>query len=720
MLLARRLLAKRSLATSAPAAPPAPVEVELFVNGNSIKVAPGSTLIQACEKAGATIPRFCYHERLAVAGNCRMCLVEVEKSPKPVASCAFPVAAGMRVHTETPMVHKAREGVMEFLLSNHPLDCPICDQGGECDLQDQSVRYGSDRGRFREFEGKRSVEDKNFGPLVKTTMTRCIHCTRCVRFSNEIAGADELGTSGRGNDMQIGMYIERALNTEMSGNIIDLCPVGALTSKPYEFKARPWELRKTESIDVLDAIGSNIRVDSRGLEVLRVLPRVNEDINEEWINDKTRFACDGLKRQRLTVPMIRDAEGKFAAVPWKVALQAVTERLMNTPAEQICAVAGQLTDVETMVSVKDLFARMGSRNLRLDGEYLHSPPVHGVEFRSNYLLNSQVVGAEKADVILLIGTNPRHEGAIFNTRIRKNYLNGAEIGLVGELPRLNYEVDHLGNDLSALDKIEKSGFFAKFAKAKNPMVVIGSGVVEHAEAASVYKSIAEKLVKKIPALLTEEWNGISVLQRDASVAGALDVGFQPSTDSKPVAESKLVYLLGADRISESDIPKDAFVIYQGHHGDAGANFADVILPGCAYTEKNATYVNTEGRPQLTRKAIGSPGDARQDWKIVRALSEMVGQPLPYDEEQEIRDRLADIAPHFAQYGLTQPTAFAKQALDQVASKASKSKKSKPLSLPIKDFYLTDVISRNSVTMAKCSSLYTHGQQKELEQFSTRA
>lgn len=492
-------------------------EVELFIDGKSVKIEQGTALIQACEKAGATIPRFCYHERLSVAGNCRMCLVEVEKVPKPIASCAYPVAAGMKVYTNTPLVHKAREGVMEFLLSNHPLDCPICDQGGECDLQDQSVRYGSDRGRFHEFEGKRAVEDKDFGPLVKTTMTRCIHCTRCVRFANEVAGAEELGTSGRGNDMQIGMYIEKTLDSELSANIIDLCPVGALTSKPYEYKSRPWELKKTESVDVLDAIGSHIRVDSRGLEVMRVLPRLNEDINEEWINDKTRFACDGLKRQRLTAPMAK-VDGSLVPVTWREALQRVATKLRDVDGTKVSAVAGQLACVESMVALKDLLTRLGSDNFHLDGKHLGKAPVHGVDVRSNYLFNSRIPAPEQADVLLLVGAYPRKEGAILNARIRKSWLhNGLEVGLVGENAALTYDYEHVGEDVTAFEALLDGShpFAKKLASAKKPMVIVGSGVVEHADAARVFGQLGA-LAKSVPALLTEQWNGINVLQRVCS------------------------------------------------------------------------------------------------------------------------------------------------------------------------------------------------------------
>ena len=690
-------------------------QVEVFIDGQSVRVPVGAALIQACEKTGAVIPRFCYHERLMVAGNCRMCLVEVEKVPKPVASCAYPVTPGMRVHTSTPMVHKAREGVMEFLLSNHPLDCPICDQGGECDLQDQSVRYGSDRGRFREIEGKRAVEDKDFGPLVKTTMTRCIHCTRCVRFANEIAGAEELGTSGRGNDMQIGTYIEKVIDSEMSANIIDLCPVGALTSKPYEFKSRPWELKKTESIDVMDALASNIRVDSRGVEVMRILPRVNDEINEEWINDKTRFACDGLKRQRLTAPLIK-LDGQFQQVSWKDALARLVTEIRNTPPSQMTAIAGQLADVESLVAMKDWMLGLGSQNLRLDGGFLKRAPVHGVDWRASYVLNTGLMNVEHADAILLIGTNPRHEAAGFNVRLRKRWLSyGCDFGLIGENVALTYDYDHLGHDLAALSKLENTRFFKKLSAAKNPMIIVGSGAVEHEHADQMFAQLA-KLVKKVPQLLTPEWNGINVLQRHASMTGALDIGFVPGPKATPLEESKLVYLLNADQITRADLPSDAFVVYQGHHGDHGAHLADLILPGAAYTEKSATYVNTEGRAQMTRQAVTPPGAAREDWKIIRALSEVMGHALPYDDHYSLHERMAEYAPHLTRLGAREPTLQPHQSLDYLASASFSSSSSSgktaassgALKAVIEDFYMTDPISRASVTMAKCSKAFNKG------------
>ncbi|CAO3643369.1 unnamed protein product [Cunninghamella blakesleeana] len=549
----------------------------------------GAALIQACEKAGADIPRFCYHERLSVAGNCRMCLVEVERAPKPVASCAYPVMPGMKVKTNSPMVHKAREGVMEFLLTNHPLDCPICDQGGECDLQDQSMRYGSDRGRFHEPTGKRAVEDKNFGPLINTEMTRCIQCTRCVRFANEVAGAPELGTSGRGNDMQISTYIEKTINSEMSGNVIDLCPVGALTSKPYRMTARPWELKKYETIDVSDAIGSNIRLDTRGVEVMRILPRLNDEINEEWISDKTRFQYDGLKVQRLTTPLVRTGD-RFVPSSWEAALELVSERLSSVKGNEAKAIAGHLADAESMVALKDLFNRIGSENLTIDAPNGKGPLALNNDFRSNYTLNSTLSGVEEADVVLLVGTNPRHEAPILNTRFRKAYLhNGQDFGVIGESNDLTYDYEHIGQDAKSIESLlDGSHPFAKrLAEAKKPLIIVGSGVVENAKDSDyLISKVAELADKHKNTVFQDNWNGFNVLQRAAARTAAYDVGFVPTT--KVAEASKFVYLLNADEINTEDVPKDAFVVYQGHHGDVGAQYADVILPGAAFTEKNAT------------------------------------------------------------------------------------------------------------------------------------
>ncbi|KAK3814178.1 MAG: G subunit of NADH dehydrogenase [Benniella sp.] len=682
-------------------------EVEVFVDGKSVKVEAGSAAIQACEKAGVHIPRFCYHERLSVAGNCRMCLVEVEKSPKPVASCAFPVMPGMKIKTDTNLVKKAREGVMEFLLANHPLDCPICDQGGECDLQDQSVRYGSDRGRFSEVVGKRAVEDKELGPLIKTTMTRCIHCTRCVRFANEVAGFQDLGTSGRGNDMQIGTYIEKTMNSEMSGNLADVCPVGALLSKPYTFNARPWELKGTESIDVLDALGSNIRIDSRGVEVMRILPRLNEDINEEWISDRTRSAYDGLKTQRLTTPMVRKGD-TFVSVSWADALQKVASEF-KAAGSNIKAVAGQTADAESLVALKDLVNTLGSENVTVDNRR-QDGVAHGADFRSNYLLNSTISGIDQADALLLIGTNPRHEGTVMNARIRKSFVyNGLNVGLVGVPADLTYDYDHIGADTSSLEAVVSGShpFAAQLAAAKNPMIIVGSGVTDLPDSEYVFSAVSKIVEQHKDKFFQENWNGYNVLQRAASRAAAYDLGYAAQTTKSE--DAKVVYLLEADEVSPSDIPKDAFVVYQGHHGDVGAQYADVILPGATYTEKSATYVNTEGRPQMTRAAVPPPGAAREDWKIIRALSEVAGATLPYDDVHQVRERLSDIAPHFASYNVVEPSSVAVASLGLSTLKKAGAKSAKTQFTPvISDYYMTDSITRASSTMAKCSVAFNKG------------
>ncbi|KAK2624220.1 hypothetical protein QTJ16_006170 [Diplocarpon rosae] len=670
-----------------------PAEVQLTIAG--------SALIQACEKAGVTVPR-----KLMIAGNCRMCLVEVERAPKPVASCAWPVQPGMVVKTNSPLAHKAREGVMEFLLANHPLDCPICDQGGECDLQDQSMRYGADRGRFHEVGGKRATEDKNIGPLIKTSMNRCIHCTRCIRFANDVAGAPELGSTGRGNDMQIGTYLEKNLDSEMSGNVIDLCPVGALTSKPYAFRARPWELKHTESVDVLDGLGSNIRVDSRGLEVMRILPRLNDDVNEEWINDKSRFACDGLKTQRLTIPLIRK-DNKFLPASWEQALVEIGAAFKDfaPKGNEFKAIAGDLIEVESMVALKDLANKIGSENLALDQPSGSQPVAHGIDVRSNYLFNSKIWGVEEADAILIVGSNTRHEAAGLNARIRKQWMRSElEIGVVGESWESTFEFEHLGTDAAALKKALAGPFGKKLQAAKRPMIIVGSGVTDHADAKAIYEIVGTFVEKNAANFLTDEWNGYNVLQRAASRAGAYEVGFTTPSPAVANTKPKFVWLLGADEFNPADIPKDAFVVYQGHHGDRGAQVADVILPGAAYTEKSGTYINTEGRVQITRAATSLPGAARIDWKIIRAASEFLGAALPYDDVAQLRDRMVEISPALASYDIVEPVALKRlskvQLVDQ--NKGSKSTGA-PLKKIIENFYFTDVISRSSPTMARCSA-----------------
>ncbi|CAN6620832.1 hypothetical protein TRVA0_008S01332 [Trichomonascus vanleenenianus] len=691
-------------------------EVTLTIDGKEVSIEAGSALIQACEKAGVAVPRYCYHEKLAIAGNCRMCLVDLERAPKPVASCAFPVAQGMVVRTDTERVKKAREGVTEMLLANHPLDCPVCDQGGECDLQEQSMRYGSDRGRFKEIAGKRATEDKAIGPLVKTSMNRCIHCTRCVRFANDVAGAPELGTSGRGNEMQIGTYLERNLNTELSGNVIDLCPVGALTSKPYAFKARPWELKKTETIDVMDALGSNIRVDSRGTEVMRVLPRLHDDVNEEWIDDKTRFACDGLKTQRLTTPLIRQGE-TFVTATWADVLTKIRSEVsrLNLGENELKIVAGDLVDVESLVAAKDLANALGSENLATDAPRGSEPPVHGVDIRSNYLFNTSIAGVEQADCILLVGTNPRHEAAVLNARIRKSWMRKeVEIGLVGEQFDSTFWVEHLGGDHAALSNALGGEFGKKLAAAKKPMIVLGSAVREHPDAEAIVKSVAEFTKSHKSNFLTEEWNGFNVLERAASRSGAYDIGFAVPSQEVANTTPKVVYLIGADEVTAADIPKDAFVIYQGHHGDVGAAYADVVLPGAAYTEKTATYVNTEGRAQTTRAAVAPPGVAREDWKIIRAVGEVLGVTLPYEDVYEMRSRLEEVAPNLLSHDVLEPTTVAQMGIQQlVATLSSASASNAKLFKPIKDFYFTNSIARSSPTMAKSSAAFNKPAEQQI-------
>ncbi|WVQ71394.1 NADH dehydrogenase (quinone), G subunit [Cryptococcus sp. DSM 104548] len=685
-------------------------DVTLTIDGKEVTVPQGTALIQACEQAGATVPRFCYHDRLAIAGNCRMCLVEVERSPKPVASCAMPVMPGSKVFTNTPLVHKAREGVMEFLLANHPLDCPICDQGGECDLQDQSMRYGSDRSRFHEITGKRAIENKDLGPIVKTSMNRCIQCTRCVRFANDVAGVEDMGTTGRGNDLQIGMYIEKTMDSEMSGNIIDLCPVGALTSKPYAFQARPWELKKTESVDVLDAVGANIRIDSRGTQVMRVQPKVNDEINEEWISDKTRYAYDGLKYQRLTTPLVREGN-RFVAAGWEQALETIRHGLVSSGAkgDEIQAVAGALADTEALVAVKDLLNKLGSENLTLDQNLGDAPT--NVDIRSNYLFNTGIENVEDADAVLFIGSNPRHEAATINSRFRKSYLHrGADFAVIGEKFDSTFEYDHLGTsgkDVAAFFGGKAGNSFAKIWKdAKKPLIVVGSAVTETKDGAAILAEVSKHVLANSEKFLTSEWTGFSVLQRAASRAAAYDIGFTPSASASQT-KPKFVYLLNADDVDPASIPEDAFVVYQGHHGDHGAQFADVCLPAAAYTEKSTTWVNTEGRSQLGRTAVPPPGASREDWKIVRALSEVVGEPLPYDTAHDLRVRLYNISPSLVRYDeLERPSPeVLKLGLTSLSSSTAQSS-AEPLKKPITDFYRTDPISRASVTMADCSKAFT--------------
>ena len=610
---------------------------KIKVDGKEIEVPDHYTLLQAAETAGSEVPRFCFHERLSIAGNCRMCLIEVKGGPpKPAASCAMgvrdlrpgPNGETPEIFTNTPMVKKAREGVMEFLLINHPLDCPICDQGGECDLQDQAMAFGVDSSRYK--ENKRAVEDKYIGPLVKTIMTRCIHCTRCVRFTTEVAGISELGLIGRGEDAEITTYLEHAMTSELQGNVIDLCPVGALTSKPYAFQARPWELNKTESIDVMDAVGSAIRVDTRGREVMRILPRVNEQVNEEWISDKTRFIWDGLRTQRLDRPYVRK-DGRLVAASWPEAFEAIKTAVAKTKGSKIGAVAGDLATVEEMYALKLLMQSLGSPNIdaRQDGSVLNT-----ANGRASYIFNPAIDGIELADAILIIGSNPRFEASLLNARIRKHWrAAGTPIAVIGEQADLRYKYEYLGSGAETLADLANGSlkFLSVLKKAQNPMVVIGQGALSRADGASVL-GLAAKIAADTGAL-SAEWNGFGVIHTAASRVGALDIGFVPGTNGKTVAEMKgaldVLFLLGADELNWEKKSK-AFTVYIGTHGDQGAHNADVILPGAAYTEKSGTYVNTEGRVQMTNRAGFAPGNAKEDWAIVRALSDVLGKKLPFE------------------------------------------------------------------------------------------
>ncbi|KAI3946497.1 hypothetical protein MKX01_017713 [Papaver californicum] len=668
--------------------------IELFVDGYPVKVPKGMTVLQACELAGVDIPRFCYHNRLSIAGNCRMCLVEVEKSPKPVASCAMPALPGMKIKTDTPIAKKAREGVMEFLLMNHPLDCPICDQGGECDLQDQSMAFGSDRGRFTEM--KRSVVDKNLGPLVKTVMTRCIQCTRCVRFATEVAGVEDLGMLGRGSGEEIGTYVEKLMSSELSGNVIDICPVGALTSKPFAFKARNWELKGTESIDVTDAVGSNIRIDSRGPEVMRITPRLNEDINEEWISDKTRFCYDGLKRQRLNDPMIRGPDGRFKSVSWRDALAVVAEAAHQVLPKEIVGIAGKLSDAESMMALKDLLNKMGSNNVWCEGNGMNPQ----ADLRSGYLMNSSISGLEKADVFLLVGTQPRVEAPMVNARIGKTVrATKAKVGYIGPPAEFNYDHQHLGSGPQTLQEIAEGRhpFCSALLSAKNPAIIVGAGLFERKDKDAIFSTV-ESIAKQAKAVRSD-WNGLNVLLLNAAQAAALDLGLVPESENA-LETAKLVYLMGADDVDLEKLPSDAFVVYQGHHGDKGVYRANVILPSSAFSEKEGTYENTEGCTQQTLPAVPTVGDARDDWKILRALSEVSGLRLPYETLGGVRARIRTVAPNLVQMDEREPASFS-TTLTKPETQQKMNKEE--FGVVVENFYMTDAITRASKIMAQCSA-----------------
>ncbi|MGG5808362.1 NADH-quinone oxidoreductase subunit NuoG [Falsiroseomonas sp. CW058] len=673
---------------------------KVTVDGIEVEVPNGATVLQACEAAGKEIPRFCYHERLSVAGNCRMCLVEVEKAPKPVASCAYPVADGMAVKTDSPLVRNARRGVMEFLLINHPLDCPICDQGGECDLQDQAVAYGHDHSRYA--EPKRAVKDKYVGPLIKTVMNRCIQCTRCVRFAAEVAGVPEMGATGRGEAMEIGTYVEKALTSELSGNLIDICPVGALTSRPYAYVSRPWELRKTDSIDVQDATGTNIRVDNRGPEVLRILPRINDDVNEEWMADRGRFSFDGLKRRRLDRPWLR-VDGKLKAASWPEAFRAIAAKLRGLRGDRIGAVAGDLVDAESVFALKSLMGALGSPNLdcRQDGAAIDGSK------RDFFLFNSTIAGIDEADALLVIGSNPRTEAPVINARIRRRWTLGRfPIGRIGPAGvDLTYPHQHIGEGPAALRTLmEGTHHFARVLReATKPMVILGRGAIARPDGAAVLAA-AWEIARQADAL-RPDWHGFNMLHHFGGQVGALELGFLPGQGGRDLGGMlaggvDALWLLGADGFDTSAIPASTFVIYQGHHGDRAAARADVILPGAAYTEKDATYVNTEGRAQRAWLAVHAPGDAREDWRIIRAAGEGLGIRLPFDDLPQLRAAMVAHAPQlgepFARAGCGDATGPAGDA--SALSDA-------PFALPIAQYHLADAIARASDVMAECARIY---------------
>jgi NADH-quinone oxidoreductase subunit G len=695
---------------------------KLIVDGTEIEADDNITLLQACELAGAEIPRFCYHERLSVAGNCRMCLVEWVGAPKPQASCAlqvrdiFPNKDGTpaKINTKSPYARKAREGVMEFLLINHPLDCPICDQGGECDLQDQAMGYG--RAAFHRFnENKRAVEDKYMGPLIKTIMTRCIQCTRCVRFATEVAGVPDLGATGRGEDMEITTYLEKAFSSELSGNVVDLCPVGALTSKPYTFTARPWELHKTESIDVMDAQGCNIRVDARGPQVLRVLPRLHESVNEEWISDKARHACDGLVRQRLDKPYVKK-NGKLVPVLWADAFATIAARINKTSGEKMAAIVGDLAAAEEIKALKDLMGAFGAANLecRQDGAKIGTGP------RQSWLFNTTIAGVESADAILLIGANPRWEAPVLNARIRKAWVNGpVKIANIGTPVDLTYPVEQLGGADVLSGIADGSHAFAKVLKdAKRPMIIVGSGALARADGAAILNLVA-KIAGDTgaigPAGSSAEggWVGFNVLHTAASRVAALDLGFVKGRDIAGIldgaskGEIDFVWLLGADEFDTAKLG-NAFVVYQGTHGDAGAHRADVILPGAAYTEKDGIYVSFEGRVQRTKRAVFPPGEAKEDWAIIRAFSDVAGKTLPYDNRDQLHQAMYKDALHFKDMHETPAHLGADPAIWNAIGTAGTIDVRAPLECTIRDFYLTNPIARASETMAECSRIFAGG------------
>jgi len=671
--------------------------LKLKVNNIDVEVEEGLTVLQACEKAGVEIPRFCYHEKLSIAGNCRMCLVEMEKSPKPVASCAMPAAEGMNIKTNTAFVEKARKGVMEFLLANHPLDCPVCDQGGECDLQDQSMFYGVDKSRFN--ENKRQVLEKNMGPLIKTQMTRCIHCTRCVRFATEIAGVPELGAIGRGEDMQITTYLEKSMQSELSANVVDLCPVGALTSKPYVFEARPWELKKTESIDVMDAIGSNIRVDTYGWEVKRILPRINENINEEWISDKSRYACDGLLNQRLDTPYVK-YNNKFEKASWDEVFNIIKSKFNNTDKNKICGLTGDLVNMETLYIFKEFFNKtLGSQNVESRNDYTYL----NVEKRENYLFNSSINGIEESDFIFLIGTNPRYEATILNARIRKSYVqNKTKIISLNNVGDLTYPYEFLDGKINNIKEIsEDSHKVSKLIKeAKKPLIVFGQSAFKSKSAKYIFETMKNFLNKNNK--ISNEWNSLNVISDNASTVGSLDLGLYKTTDgSNKVLEDlnnnkfEIVYLLGLDSFQFKK--KNEFIIYQGSHGDKGAEIADIILPGAAYTEQNGYFTNLEGKLQKAYKASYPPEEAKEDWLIINELAEAMNHRKLFNDKDELDSSMLNyLNLYMEKDNLVVSTEFKDLIFENEILKIAN-----------EDYYYSNVIARASKTMFECKSAKTN-------------
>ena len=666
--------------------------LKLKVNNIDTEVEEGLTVLQACEQAGVEIPRFCYHEKLSIAGNCRMCLVEIEKSPKPIASCAMPATDGMNIKTNTPFVEKARKGVMEFLLANHPLDCPVCDQGGECDLQDQSMFYGIDKSRYK--ENKRAVPEKNMGPLIKTQMTRCIHCTRCIRFATEVAGVPELGAIGRGENMEITTYLERSMESELSANVIDLCPVGALTSKPYVFEARPWELKKTETIDVMDAVGSNIRVDTYGWEVKRILPRINEDINEEWISDKTRYACDGLLNQRLDTPFIKYKNGKFDKASWKEVYNIIKEKIKSTESTKICGFTGDLINMETLYIFKEFFNKsLNSKNLESRTNHVYLNP----EKRENYLFNSSINGIEESDFIFLIGTNPRFEATILNSRIRKSYLkNKTEIISLNNIGDLTYPYKKLEGNIDIIKEIINDQHLVseKIKEAKKPIIIFGQSALESKSGKYIFESIKSYLIKN--KKISGEWNSLNTISENASTVGSLDLGIYKTKDgSNEVLTNlenhkyELVYLLGQDSLKFKK--QNEFIIYQGSHGDRGAEIADIILPGCAYTEQNGYFTNLEGKLQKAFKASYPPGEAKEDWQIINELSEIINNKKIFNNKFELDSSLLNYLNLFKESNLSK----------KYSELTNLSLESEKIVIKDNDYYYSNSIARASKTMSNC-------------------